>query len=138
MVKFTVSRSTRIDASRATSGRSGNVDRIMAGFAGRATRQVRQVARERINTQSGKYLRKIRSTVDQQSGRVRVTAGAPYSAILERGSRPHVIRPRKPGGVLRFRVNGRVVYAKKVNHPGTPAFHILRDGVKRTGRRLPG
>lgn len=38
----------------------------------------------------------------------------------EYGTRPHVIRPRR-ARVLRFPVGGRIVYARRVNHPGTPA-----------------
>src|SRR5262245_31180233 len=46
---------------------------------------------------------------------------APYAAYVEYGTRPHEIRPRNPHGVLKFRVGGTWVYAKKVNHPGTQA-----------------
>lgn len=40
-----------------------------------------------------------------------------YAYFVHEGTRPHVIRA-KPGRVLRFRYNGMVVYAQKVNHPG--------------------
>ncbi|MGW3447348.1 hypothetical protein [Streptomyces sp. NPDC001076] len=35
------------------------------------------------------------------------------------GTRPHLIRPRRPKGVLRFEVDGRVVFTRLVRHPGT-------------------
>jgi len=41
-----------------------------------------------------------------------------YAPYVNDGTQPHTIRP-KNGQVLRFRVGGRVVYARMVNHPGT-------------------
>lgn len=35
------------------------------------------------------------------------------------GTRPHLIRPRRRNGVLRFEVDGQVVYTRLVRHPGT-------------------
>lgn len=43
-----------------------------------------------------------------------------YGSYVTMGTRPHVIRAR-PGGVLRFEVGGKIVFAAKVNHPGTAA-----------------
>lgn len=41
-----------------------------------------------------------------------------YAAMVNDGTRPHTIRPRN-AQALRFRVGGRVVYARVVHHPGT-------------------
>lgn len=55
----------------------------------------------------------------------RITAEArsdvPYAEYVTMGTRPHVIVPKRPGGVLRFQVMGETVFAKRVNHPGTEA-----------------
>jgi hypothetical protein len=62
---------------------------------------------------------------------VRVTALAPYAAIIELGSRPHVIEARNaqalswPGGKHPV---------KRVNHPGTAAQHVLRNALRAAGR----
>ena len=45
---------------------------------------------------------------------------------LEFGTRPHVIEPRDPGGVLAFEVGGETVFAKKVFHPGTKPLGFVR------------
>ncbi len=50
-----------------------------------------------------------------------------YAAVNEKGSRPHVIRPRKRDGMLVFYIGGRKIVTKQVNHPGTKPQHILRD-----------
>ena len=47
-----------------------------------------------------------------------VSADAKYASFLENGTRAHEIHAR-PGGVLRFQVNGQWVSARAVQHPGT-------------------
>ena len=53
-----------------------------------------------------------------------VFAGAEYAPDVEFGTRPHKIQA-KNGGVLAFKKNGKTVFAKSVNHPGTPAQPFL-------------
>ena len=57
-----------------------------------------------------------------------VDVGADYGADVEFGTGPHIIRPRK-GKFLRFVVNGKVVFARIVRHPGTAANPYLRPAV---------
>ena len=121
---------------RMLTNRTGAVGRVMAGFAGLSTRETRQVANERVKRQSGRYYESIRSTtVGSPQGVKVVTSSIHYGGAPERATRPHIIRPRR-ARVLRFQVGGKTVYARKVNHPGTRARNILRDGVRRAGRRL--
>lgn len=56
-------------------------------------------------------------------------AGLDYAKFLEYGTRPHEIVPKR-ARFLRFEVDGRIVYAKRVNHPGNPAFHYMRDSLQ--------
>lgn len=51
-----------------------------------------------------------------------------YAAVVNDGSRPHVIRPRR-AKALRFRIGGRIVYATYVNHPGTKGTKFLDRAV---------
>ena len=43
-----------------------------------------------------------------------------YAAAHHQGAKPHIIVPRPDNPIQRlvFRVGGRIVFAKKVNHPG--------------------
>ncbi|MGH9248992.1 MAG: HK97 gp10 family phage protein [Acidimicrobiales bacterium] len=43
---------------------------------------------------------------------------ADHAMAVHEGAKPHVIRPRRPGGVLVFQHHGRTRYAKRVFHPG--------------------
>ena len=48
-----------------------------------------------------------------------VRTDVPYGLFVDRGTAPHMIYPRNPGGVLRFEVGGDVVFTRYVHHPGT-------------------
>jgi hypothetical protein len=52
-----------------------------------------------------------------------------YAAAVHDGSGPHIIRPKKKKA-LRFVVAGRVVYATKVHHPGSPPRPFLRHAAE--------
>lgn len=69
----------------------------------------------------------LRTTTFQARGTI--TARAPYSLEVHEGTRAHIIRPKKIGGRLRFVVNGKVVYATQVRHPGARAQPWLRDSL---------
>jgi hypothetical protein len=59
---------------------------------------------------------------------------APYTMFVENDTRPHVIRPRR-ARALRFLVGDRVVFARRVRHPGTKGRHMFREGGKETRPR---
>lgn len=48
------------------------------------------------------------------------------------GTKPHIIRPRSPGGTLRFKPKGggNYVFAKVVHHPGTEANNFLLKALR--------
>lgn len=58
-----------------------------------------------------------------------VVANSPYAMAVHQGTRPHEIRP-KNGRVLKFPSRGgRIVYAPKVNHPGTKPNPFLEKAM---------
>ena len=64
--------------------------------------------------------------VEVQGDRVIVGPKAAHAPFVEFDTKPHVIEPKKPGGVLAFKVGGTTVFAKRVNHPGTTAQPFVR------------
>lgn len=62
-----------------------------------------------------------------------VTATARHALWMEHGTKPHVIRPKKPGGLLVFywAKMGRKVFLRSVNHPGTKPHRYLEKGLSR-------
>lgn len=70
------------------------------------------------------------------NGRIlRVFDKAKYAAYIEYGTRPHEIRARRTR-FLRFTVRGVVVFARKVNHPGTKPYKFLWRATYSAGRVL--
>ncbi len=63
-------------------------------------------------------------------------APAKGGEFVEEGTRAHVIRPRRAGGVLVFESGGETVYARVVHHPGTTAKPWFRPTVDRWERFL--
>lgn len=59
---------------------------------------------------------------------VRVGTNVDYAQAVHDGTRPHVILPRR-ASVLRFPSRGSIVFARRVNHPGTRAYPFLRDAL---------
>lgn len=54
----------------------------------------------------------------------------PVAVFVHGGTRAHDILPKRPGGVLRFEVNGVVIFSKRVRHPGTKANPFFDTGLR--------
>ena len=63
--------------------------------------------------------------------RMEIGATAPHAIPVHQGTRPHIILPVR-ASVLRFEIGGKVIFARKVRHPGTRP----NPYVKRTVDRL--
>jgi len=82
-----------------------------------------------VHEVTGEYRRGLKKDRFSNRGKaaVRVTATAAHSAVLEFGSRPHVIEPRTKQALFWA---GAAHPVARVHHPGTPALHILRTALK--------
>lgn len=65
-----------------------------------------------------------------------VIAQAQYSADIEYGTQAHIIEP-KTKKALSFKLNGKDVVYKKVNHPGTKPNPVMRNAAKQTQKEVP-
>lgn len=59
-----------------------------------------------------------------------VTYTAEYAAAVHDGRRALVIRPKRPGGRLRFVVDGRVVFAREVRQPARAGRPFLAQALR--------
>ncbi|WP_328825553.1 HK97 gp10 family phage protein [Tomitella gaofuii] len=63
-----------------------------------------------------------------------VAANTEYAAAVHNGSKPHVIRPRR-ASVLAFKMGGKQVFAKSVQHPGTRGRPFLANAAEKVMER---
>ncbi len=94
-------------------------------------RSVTRTARRRVNVRTGH----LRSTIGDETtmaGPVVTTtvfATARYARWVHDGTRPHAITPRR-AKALRFEIGGRIVFAKRVWHPGYRGSRFLSSSVR--------
>lgn len=96
-------------------------------------RRVRRVEAEAIRLAPGSMKLGIRVSLETGPGgefRGRIRSTHPATLFVVNGTRPHKIFPRRPGGVLRFQVNGQVVYARYVNHPGNQPNNWMVEALR--------
>lgn len=83
---------------------------------------------------------RLRRSIKMKQGRtsryqyMEVGSNVKYAYMHHEGTSPHQIRARA-GRIMRFNVGGRVVYARKVNHPGTRPRKYLTIPMTRAVRR---
>lgn len=65
-----------------------------------------------------------------------ISINARYWEWLQFGTPPYVIKPRTKK-VLRFEVNGKVVFAKFVNHPGIKPNPFIDRAIDKTSPKVP-
>lgn len=58
-----------------------------------------------------------------------ITCDHPATLYVLEGTRPHLIRARR-GKALRFEIDGQVVFAKVVRHPGTRPNNFLGQALR--------
>lgn len=120
----------RIDQGRLQSTVMPRLEIFTRAFVDRVATTARQIAPER----TGNLKRLIKADPVRRVGPWALASGvsslARYSAPVHEGARPHVIRPRV-ARALRFEINGRVVFARRVNHPGNRPNPFLSNAVHR-------
>lgn len=67
-----------------------------------------------------------------------VTYTAEYAAAVHNGRRALTIRPKRPGGRLRFEVGGRVVYARQVHQPARAGRPYLSTALREVAGQVQG
>lgn len=110
--------------------RLSKAETIIAGAANRMLRDTGRVFSVALKSETPRVTGKLaNSTRPQITGgntsqtlEVRQGARTPggdfYGGFVRGGTRPHEIRPVKAGALV-FRIGDKLIFAKKVNHPGT-------------------
>lgn len=92
---------------------------------------IQETAVNNAPRKTGVYQRSI-----DYDGDKTVTANANYSADIEYGTNAHEIKPVN-AKALHFKQNGKDVFYKKVNHPGTKPNPVLRKAARTVQKQIP-
>lgn len=92
---------------------------------------IQETAVNNAPRKTGVYQRSI-----DYDGDKTVTANANYSADIEYGTNAHEIKPVN-AKALHFKQNGKDVFYKKVNHPGTKPNPVLRNAARTVQKQIP-
>ena len=89
---------------------------------------IREKARQQVGIDTGRLKGSIHVRQGRSGPGQYVEVGSPLNHALlhHEGSKPHVILPNR-AKVLRFTSGSRVIYTRKVNHPGTRPNRYLTD-----------
>ncbi|MGW2640062.1 hypothetical protein [Streptomyces sp. NPDC001348] len=114
----------------------GRIARLLRMRGGRVERKLRErtarVARIAEAEAPGSMGRYISWDITQGPRGLEgvITCDHPAVNYVLNGTRPHLIRPRRRNGVLRFEVDGSVVFTRLVRHPGTRANPFLQRALR--------
>lgn len=125
-----------IDAEAVTAYVRSKNGPIMQDIDRRATR-VQTVMRAYVPVRTGYLLSTIRKQRSYIKGSVTVIAGSKkidYTAYVNYGTRPHTIAARNKQYLRFVTSSGQIVFAKRVQHPGTkPTYFIDRAMIYAAG-----
>lgn len=94
-------------------------------------RQVQNRARVLAPVDTGRLRNsiRVRNTMTWRGPSAVVGTDVQYARMVHDGTAPHIIRPRTKKA-LKFKVGGRTVFAKYVNHPGTRGRPFLDRALR--------
>jgi hypothetical protein len=115
----------------AASGRSEGVYRELERRAKKV--ETLALAAYEPHRKTGAYGRgfKLERTRVRGQAAVRLVNDSDHAAILEHGSRPHIIEPSTKKALF---WEGAAHPVRRVHHPGTPAYHFMRTALRGAGR----
>ncbi len=94
-----------------------------------AGKLILRTEKEEVPVKTAQLKRSI--TMDYRPISVSIYPTTKYAIPVHEGSKPHVILPTRKK-FLRFKINGKWVYAKKVNHPGNKPNKFVERTVSKT------
>lgn len=97
--------------------RQAYVGRAQTGYSRAGARLENRLRETGPRGETGDLVRKTRVT-PRGPLRLQTLVDTPYASYMREGTRPHEIQPRRKK-VLRFIIDGVVIFARRVQHPGT-------------------
>lgn len=126
----------------------GTLDGLRVELRQKATRTAQRVAREwereltrtsPVDTGEMRSQTRVVSRPTSQGAEIIAEVDTDYAQYVAEGTAPHLIEPRKPGGVLVFKIGNQTIFTARVHHPGTrpnPWWNNAYENVPNMIRRL--
>lgn len=98
----------------------------------RVARPINDAAKRQVGVKTGHLRQSIGISHFMAPGgaAVKIGSSVSYAYLHHEGSKPHMITPKEPDGVLVFGKGTRVIRTKVVNHPGTRPNRYLSDQLR--------
>ena len=109
-------------------------EKLLPGLVKKAADYAYALMSAKAPVRSGRLLGSIREQVRGLEATIGPTV--PYAIYVEYGTRPHEIRPVY-ASVLRFEVEGKIVFTPIVHHPGTRPQAFVRETADVTKEKIP-
>jgi len=123
-----------------------NLDELRAAFKKApdiASKELQQATKEagkiilatektEVPVKTGQLRRSI--TLDYKPISVSIYPTVNYAFSVHEGTKPHVILPK--GKVLAFKKNGKMIFARRVNHPGNKPNKFVERTVDKTESKV--
>jgi hypothetical protein len=120
-----------------------NLDKMNKGFL-RGAKQTRNILKRAMQKSLVATTNISKASAPVKTGRLRrsihnvmknimhgeVSTATEYAKFVELGTRAHAITPKK-AKVLAFKVDGRMVFAKRVWHPGTKGQFYMKHSTQK-------
>jgi hypothetical protein len=91
-------------------------------------------AKSKVGVRTGALRNSIKMQSHEREGirgqRMVIGSTMHYAYVHHEGSKPVVITPKGTHKVLRFRMGARIIYGKRVIHPGTKPNRYLKSSLK--------
>ena len=107
---------------------------ILPGLVKKAADYAYALMSAKAPVKTGRLLGSIREQIRGLEASIGPTV--PYAVYVEYGTSPHEIRPVF-ASVLRFEVEGKIVFTPIVHHPGTRPQPFVRETAEATRDQIP-
>jgi hypothetical protein len=105
---------------------------MVAQHLHRRANRILMGAKAQVGVRTGALRRSLRIEHEYSplGATVKVGSNLHYALMHHEGTRPHIITPKNPGGVLVFTKGTKLIRTQLVRHPGTKPNRYLSDQLR--------
>jgi HK97 gp10 family phage protein len=123
------------DAEKVGQDMPGRLYRAMVNSTTLVQNTAKEIGSSSFKNRTGTLRRSILKDV-QGAHRGIIYVGEKYGEYVEEGTRPHVIYPKGGKRALRFKIDGKTVFSRRVNHPGTKPYPFMEPAYRKSTPKI--